>query len=72
MNRIRVLLADDHTILRDGIRSLLEDQPDMQVVGEAEDGHTAIRMTCELEPDGCTPHSRACLGSALGRAGSRA
>ena len=51
MNRIRVLLADDHTILRDGIRSLLEDQPDMQVVGEAEDGHTAIRMTCELEPD---------------------
>ena len=51
MDRIRILLADDHTILRDGIRSLLEDQPDIQVVGEAEDGHTAIRMTCELEPD---------------------
>ncbi|MBN1147780.1 MAG: response regulator transcription factor [Anaerolineales bacterium] len=51
MDRIRILLADDHTILRDGIRSLLEDQPDMQVIGEAEDGHTAIRMACELEPD---------------------
>jgi two-component system response regulator NreC len=51
MDRIRVLLADDHTILRDGIRSLLQDQPDMLVVGEAEDGHTAVRMACELKPD---------------------
>jgi DNA-binding NarL/FixJ family response regulator len=50
-NTIRVLLADDHTILRDGIRSLLEDEPDMQVVGEAEDGHTAVKMTSQLEPD---------------------
>jgi two-component system response regulator NreC len=51
MDRIRVLLADDHTILRDGIRALLQDQPDMLVVGEAEDGHTAVRMACELKPD---------------------
>lgn len=51
MDKIRVLLADDHTILRDGIRSLLEEEPDIQVVGEAEDGHTAVRMAGELEPD---------------------
>lgn len=49
--KIRILLADDHTILRDGIRSLLEAEPDMQVIGESEDGHAAVRMTCELEPD---------------------
>ena len=50
-NTIRILLADDHTILRDGIRSLLEDEQDMQVVGEAEDGHAAVKMTAQLEPD---------------------
>jgi two-component system response regulator NreC len=51
MEKIRVLLADDHTILRDGIRSLLEDESDMAVVGEAEDGHAAVKMACELKPD---------------------
>jgi two-component system response regulator NreC len=51
LNRIRVLLADDHTILRDGIRSLLEDQEDIEVVGEAEDGQSAVRMTSQLKPD---------------------
>lgn len=49
--KIRILLADDHTILRAGIRSLLEAEPDMQVIGESEDGHAAVRMACELEPD---------------------
>ena len=51
MNKIRVLIADDHTILRDGIRSLLEDESDMVVVGEAEDGRTAVKLSCELQPD---------------------
>ena len=51
MDKIRVLLADDHTILRDGIRSLLEDEHDMVVVGEAEDGHAAVRLACQLTPD---------------------
>jgi DNA-binding NarL/FixJ family response regulator len=50
-NKIRILLADDHTILRDGIRSLLEDEPDMEVIGEAEDGHSAVKMTGQLAPD---------------------
>lgn len=51
MNKIRILLADDHTILREGIRSLLEDEPDMVVIGEAEEGQTAVRLALQLEPD---------------------
>ena len=51
MDRIRILLADDHAILRDGIRALFQDEPDMLVVGEAEDGHTALRLITELKPD---------------------
>src|SRR4030065_2758893 len=51
MDKVRILLADDHTILRDGIRALLEDEPDMLVVGEAEDGRTAVKLACQLKPD---------------------
>lgn len=51
MKKIRVLLADDHTILRDGIRALLEDQDDIELIGEAEDGQTAVKMTAQLDPD---------------------
>jgi two-component system response regulator NreC len=51
MDKVRILLADDHTILRDGIRALLEDEPDMTVIGEAEDGRTAVKLACQLKPD---------------------
>lgn len=48
---IRVLVADDHAILRDGIRSLLERQPDFEVVGEARDGQEALAQAQALLPD---------------------
>lgn len=51
VEKIRVILADDHTILRDGIRALLADEADIQLIGEAEDGRAAVRMACELKPD---------------------
>jgi DNA-binding NarL/FixJ family response regulator len=47
----RVLLADDHRIIREGLRSLLQKQPDMEVVEEAQDGITAVRLTEKLHPD---------------------
>lgn len=49
--RIKILLADDHKIVRDGLRTLLEQQPDMEVVAEAEDGATAVKLTQQLSPD---------------------
>ncbi len=48
---IRVLVVDDHAILREGIRSLLERQDDMVVVGEAGDGQEALRQTALTQPD---------------------
>lgn len=48
---IRILLADDHAIVRDGLRSLLETAGGMEVVGEAEDGQQAIERCVELKPD---------------------
>ncbi len=51
MSKIRVLVADDHTIVREGVRILLEAQPDMDVVGEAADGREAVNMTRELRPE---------------------
>ncbi len=48
---IRVLIADDHTLVRQGIRMLLEAQPDLQVVGEASDGVESVSLTQELKPD---------------------
>jgi DNA-binding NarL/FixJ family response regulator len=51
MNKVQILLVDDHTVLRDGIRALLEKESDMAVAGEAEDGRTAVRLACQLKPD---------------------
>ncbi len=51
MKPIRILLVDDHTLVRQGIRRLLEDQPHMEVVGEAADGHEAVASATELLPD---------------------
>jgi len=51
MAKIRVLLADDHTILRDGIRALIDGQEDMVVVGEAEDGQATVKLVTGLQPD---------------------
>lgn len=47
---IRVLLADDHGVVRAGLKALLDAQTDMAVIGEAEDGPTAIEMVREMEP----------------------
>ena len=49
---IRVLLADDHTILRAGLRMMLSVQPDIEIVGEASDGRQAITEAQRLQPDG--------------------
>src|SRR6266699_936877 len=49
--KIRILLADDHTILRAGLKMMLNAQPDMEVVGEAPDGHQAIAQAQRLQPD---------------------
>lgn len=51
MDRIRLLVADDHPVVRAGLRTLLGAQPDMEIVGEAEDGETAIARAIELAPD---------------------
>jgi len=48
---IRILLADDHKITRQGLRSLLEKQQDMEVVAEAENGRLAVRLAGEIAPD---------------------
>jgi DNA-binding NarL/FixJ family response regulator len=48
---IRILLADDHTVVRDGLRVLLERQPDMTVVAEAADGRDSVRLAEEQSPD---------------------
>jgi two-component system response regulator NreC len=51
MNTIKVLLVDDHTILREGLRAVLENEPDLYVVGEAEDGLEAVKAASVLNPD---------------------
>ena len=51
MGAIKVLLAEDHLITRQGICRLLEDDSDLTVIGEAGDGEEAVRMVTEMHPD---------------------
>ena len=49
--KVRILLADDHTIFRDGLRKLLEAEPDFEIVGEAGDGADAVTMVQQVKPE---------------------
>jgi DNA-binding NarL/FixJ family response regulator len=51
MTKLRILLADDHTLIRDGLKALINVQQDMEVVGEAGDGMVAYEVAKELKPD---------------------
>jgi NarL family two-component system response regulator LiaR len=51
MDSIKILLAEDHKIVREGTRQLLEQAPDLIVIGEAADGEEAVRLATELSPD---------------------
>lgn len=49
--KIRIILADDHALVRDGIKSLLEDEEDLEVIDEADDGQEALEKSAEKQPD---------------------
>lgn len=51
MDRLRILIADDHLLFRDGLRALLAAVPDTELVGEASTGHEAVALAAELQPD---------------------
>ena len=51
MEKIRILLADDHTVMRSGLRLLLERQPNLVVVGEASDGRQTVELAEAEDPD---------------------
>ena len=65
MNPIRVLLADDHTVMRNGLRLLLERLPSLVVVGEASDGRETVRLAQSVAPQvvirALKAGARACL-----------
>jgi len=49
--KIKIILADDHAVLREGMRNLLEREKDLEVIGEATDGEQAVRLVSQLKPD---------------------
>jgi DNA-binding NarL/FixJ family response regulator len=49
--KVRIVIAEDHTILREGLKSLLSSNPDFEIIGEAEDGREAIRCVEKFKPD---------------------
>jgi two-component system, NarL family, nitrate/nitrite response regulator NarL len=51
LQSIRIVIADDHPIFRDGLRRLLETEPDLKVIGEASDGADAVKLARQLKPD---------------------
>ena len=51
MKKIRIVIVDDHTLLRMGLSTLFKCQPDMTVVGQAEDGEEAVRVVAASKPD---------------------
>jgi DNA-binding NarL/FixJ family response regulator len=51
MGRVRILLADDHTVVRQGLRKVLEERPDWEVIAEAGDGREAVRLAEQHKPD---------------------
>ncbi len=51
MKKLRILLADDHTVMRTGLRVLLERQPNLEVVGETENGRQTVELSALLKPD---------------------
>src|SRR5689334_15107049 len=50
-DRITVLLVDDHALVREGLREILETQPDITVIGEAQDSATTVALAAETQPD---------------------
>jgi DNA-binding NarL/FixJ family response regulator len=48
---IRIIIADDHEIMREGLRAMIEKQPDMEIIAEAENGRTAVKLAREHKPD---------------------
>lgn len=50
-DKLRLLLGDDHTLVRHGLRKILEERPDWEIVGEADDGRSAVKKALALQPD---------------------